>query len=290
LRGAGGDVAQWFIDVVGPAIEAKFNGNASTADLIQESSKTFGQQTGQRLALMFLANEAQRQRDVAIKNGVNPQGVIQGITDKDYAANLDNLGKSIQGFAQVLGGPSIELAIGGLHLITGAVQELTKAAAISPQADKAAIEMGFGPALFGGAWNAFEDLRKHLSGILWGSPAQAATLAGGPYANGGGSGEAFKGAATLASPVPVTVVPPTPGAHPGRDVHSPQTGPLAYTPAAAPPQPVNTTANVKVDVFVDAELVASKIASAFESAFRLPGSSAGADGGANHMPPDAYNF
>ena len=49
----------------------------STADLIQESSKMFGQQTGQRLALMFLANEAQRQRDVAIKNSVDPSAFIK---------------------------------------------------------------------------------------------------------------------------------------------------------------------------------------------------------------------
>jgi hypothetical protein len=139
-------------------------------------------------------------------------------------------------------------------------------------------------------WGNFNNALGDLGAALGITPAQAAAAGvTSPYANGGGPGDVFKGAASLASPVPVTVVAPTPGVHPGRDVHSPQTGPLAYTPAAAP-APVNTTANVKVDVFVDAELVASKIASAFESAFRLPSSSAGADGGANHMPPDSYNF
>ena len=55
-------------------------------------------------------------------------------------------------------------------------------------------------------------------------------------------------------------------------------------------QPATNTSNVKVEVFVDSELVASKIMSAVEAALRLPGSSAGADGSANHMPPDSYNF
>ena len=96
-----GDIAGWFINTVAPAIEAKFGSGMSTADLIQESSKMFGQQTGQRLALMFLANEAQRQRDVAIKNGVDPSGVYQGMVDKDFGANVGNLGSAIVGFAQI---------------------------------------------------------------------------------------------------------------------------------------------------------------------------------------------
>ena len=55
----------------------------------------FGQQTGQRLALMFLANEAQRQRDVAIKNGVDPSGVYQGMVDKDFGANSVTLARQL---------------------------------------------------------------------------------------------------------------------------------------------------------------------------------------------------
>jgi hypothetical protein len=78
----------------------------------------------------------------------------------------------------------------------------------------------------------------------WGQGSGAPAV--GPYANGGGPGDSFKGAVT-------------------------------------------STANVKVDVFVDTELVATKIMSQIESALRLPGSSAGADGAAAHMPTDAYS-
>ena len=60
---------------------------------MQESYKLFGQQTGQRLGLMFLQNEAQRERDVGLRQGVDPKSVYQGIGDKDYAANVWRIGR-----------------------------------------------------------------------------------------------------------------------------------------------------------------------------------------------------
>ncbi len=90
-------------------------------------------------------------------------------------------------------------------------------------------------------WSAIKRFDDAIHGKAFGSAPV------GPYMNGGGPGDSFKG-----SVAPVT--------------------------------------NVKVDVFMDAELVASKIEKMVESALRLPGSSAGSDGSANHMPPNSYNF
>ena len=193
-----GRIADWFLNTVGPAIEAKFGANVSTADLIQESSKMFGQRTGQRLALMFLANEAQRQRDVAIKNSVDPSGVVQGITDKDYGANLDNLGKSIQGFAQVLGSTEIPTAIAGLHVLADAFHLLTsglaEVAAVSPNLAKALVP--FTPSMIEAGWGAAKDQLENLSNALGSIEKwwhEQPTASHSQYANGGGPGESFKG-------------------------------------------------------------------------------------------------
>ena len=107
------------LNVLGPAIRAKV-GDDNPA-LMQESYKLFGQQTGQRLGLMFMQNEAQRERDVNLRHGVDPALVYQGIGDKDYAANVSNLGTSFQGLMQVLGSNAIPGAITTLHGLTAAI-------------------------------------------------------------------------------------------------------------------------------------------------------------------------
>src|ERR1700677_2055625 len=107
-------MGNWIRDVWGPAVKEKLGANFSVANLMQESYKDFGQQTGQRLGLMFLMNAAQQDRDIGIRHGINPNSVYGGIGERDLAANLDNLSKSFQGFAQVVGGPSTAAAISGL--------------------------------------------------------------------------------------------------------------------------------------------------------------------------------
>jgi hypothetical protein len=244
-------IGAWLNDIWAPALKEKFlkeGKDFSPANIMQESYRDFGQQTGQRLGLMFLMNKAQQDRDIALRMGVDPSAVVKGITSNDYAANLDNLGKSITSFAQVLGGPSIPLAIGGVQMITGAVQGLTKAAAVSPDADRIALGGIFGPAMFAGVYNAVKDLWSHLPGAGGPGPQSANTRSAHPYLN-------------------------------NQDLQG-----------IGNERPVTSTANVKVDVWLDTELVATKIMSQIESALRLPGSSAGADGSANHMPPDSYNF
>ena len=174
------------------------------------------------------------------------------MVDKDFGANVANLGSAIVGFAQIVGAANIPAAIAGLHSITDAVHALTDLAAKIPTAAQIADNpiARFNEAAGAAAWDAIKNFDNMIHGKAWGGGAQAGTLGGdGPYMNGGGPGNAFKGA----------------------------------------PQPITTTSNVKVDVFVDSELVASKIMSAIESAFRQPHSSAGADGSAAHMPPDAYS-
>jgi len=255
-----GDIAGWFINTVAPAIESKFGSTMSTADLIQESSKMFGQQTGQRLALMFLANEAQRQRDVAIKNGVDPSGVVQGMYDKDYGANLNNLGAAISGFAQVLGSTEIPMAISGLHVLADAVHALTgglaAVQATSPAMAKALVP--FTPSMIGGAWDAVKDLWNHLPGM----GAAAATLnppspPRTPYDNGGGPGSTFKGA------LPVVSV--------------------------APPQVSVAPTSVAVQVFVDSELVAQKVAESIARFGGFTSSSYDHDGRMGFAGPDVRN-
>lgn len=159
-----GNLPKFFLETLGPLIRAKVGDN--NANLMQESYKIFGQQTGQRLGLMFLQNEAQRERDVNLRHGVDPAKVYQGIEDKDLGMNVKNLGSSFQSFMQVLGGPSVETAINGLHLMTSAMQGLTKAAAISPAADKVAMGLAFGPAMLSNAFGAVKDIYNHMPSLF----------------------------------------------------------------------------------------------------------------------------
>ena len=119
-----GNLQKFFLETLGPAIRAKVGDN--NADVMQESYKIFGQATGQRLGLMFLQNEAQRQRDVNLRHGVDPDAVNKGIYDKDLGMNLDNLGASIKGFAQVVGSAEIPAAITVIHGLTAAFRTLTQ--------------------------------------------------------------------------------------------------------------------------------------------------------------------
>ena len=119
-----GNLQKFFLETLGPAIRAKVGDN--NADVMQELYKIFGQATGQRLGLLFLQNEAQRQRDVNLRHGVDPDAVNKGIYDKDLGMNLDNLGASIKGFAQVVGSTEIPAAITVIHGLTAAFQTLTQ--------------------------------------------------------------------------------------------------------------------------------------------------------------------
>jgi hypothetical protein len=253
-----GRIADWFLDTVGPAIEAKYGEHMTTADLIQESSKMFGQQTGQRLALMFLANEAQRQRDVAIKNGVDPQGVYQGIVDKDFAANLGNLGSAIKGFAEIVGSANIPAAIYGLHLLSDAIHGLTDLAAKIPTAAQIADNpvAHFDEAAGAAVWDWIKGFDSAIHGKFWGTGAQAAPLP------------------DIGRPIV------------GRDPRSPSTGTLAYIPPAAPPVVNVAPTALNVSVFVDGEIVAHAMEQSIERNNRTTSSSYDHDGRAGFAGPD----
>lgn len=166
-------MGQWLVDVWGPAVKDKLlrdGKEINVANIMEESFKDFGQQTGQRLGLMFLMNKSQQDRDIAIRHGVNPASAYSGIGEKDLGANLDAVAKAWQGFAQVVGGPSTEAAIAGLHGLTGAMQEMTKVAALSPKADKYGVELGIGGTALG--------LLSKISGWL-GGPTLSTALKGG---------------------------------------------------------------------------------------------------------------
>jgi hypothetical protein len=264
-----GKIADWFLDTVGPAIKEKYGDKMTTADLMQESYKLFGQQTGQRLGLMYLSNEAQRERDVAIKNGVDPNSVYKGIGDKDLGANVSNLGASIAGLAQVVGGPAVPQAIEGLHLLTGAIQGMTGLAASNPLTAKSMLGAVFGPSLFMAAFDAAKDQAVNLWNHLPSLPA-----------SGGG-----------------------PSPH-GRDPRSPSSGPYAYVPPSAP---VNVTApltgqanvniaavNVKIGDQSIVAIVEREIKGAIAGIFHSLGASgtngdSGHDGRASPSYPDHFH-
>jgi len=83
------------------------------------------------------------------------------MTDKDFSANLNNLGAAISGFAQVIGAPAIPNAIAGLHLLTDAVHCITNQAAEHPTVANA-IATGVTPLIWGAAHNALKDIYNHL--------------------------------------------------------------------------------------------------------------------------------
>ena len=139
IKDPGKGIGAWLNDVWAPAVKKKFAGEGkefNAGNIMQESYKDFGQQTGQRLALMFLMNKAQQDRDVALRMGVDPAAAYKGIGEKDYADNVKNLGAAITGFSEVIGGPSTGAAIAGLSALSSAIHGLTDAAAVSPKADQ----------------------------------------------------------------------------------------------------------------------------------------------------------
>ncbi len=135
---------------------------------------------------MFLANEAQRQRDVAIKNEVDPSGAYQGMIDKDFGANVGNLGSAIVGFAQIVGAANIPAAILGLQLITNAVHGLTNLAAQIPTAAQIADNpvAHFNEAAGAAIWNAIQKFDNAIHGKAFGGGAQAAPIAPRPERQG----------------------------------------------------------------------------------------------------------
>ena len=226
-----GNLPDFMLNVLGPAIRAKV-GDDNPA-LMQESYKLFGQQTGQRLGLMFMQNEAQRERDVNLRHGVDPASVYQGIGDKDYAANVSNLGTSFQGLMQVLGSNAIPGAITTLHGLTAAIQGLTGQAADHPAAANNVLGSMLTPSLFTNAIQAGKDLWDHLPSFS--KPPGSAAM---------------------------------PEVAASRDPHSPQSGTLAYSsssihaPIAAPPpvtlQPGGTVTGVApINVTVQANVTAA---------------------------------
>jgi hypothetical protein len=113
----------WLNDVWAPYVRKRFAEEGkefNPANIMQESYKDFGQATGQRLALMFLMNKAQQDRDISIRHGVDPSSAYSNIGDKDYAANINNVG-AIKGFIEIFGSASVPAAIVGLHLLTDAI-------------------------------------------------------------------------------------------------------------------------------------------------------------------------
>jgi len=195
-------IGSWLTDVWGPAVKAKLEkeGTYDTAHIMAESYKDFGQQTGQRFGLLFLQNLPQVQRDQLLRHGVDPASAYSGIGDKDYAANMNNVGAAAKGFMEVFGSPSVPNAIGGLHLLTDAMHGLTNLAADHPNIDKAGMSAIFGPALLGNFVGAIRDLITHLNpgsavqppGPIQGLPMHPSGL--GPqdphYPRQGGSGSA----------------------------------------------------------------------------------------------------
>jgi hypothetical protein len=251
-----GDLPGFFNDIIGPAVRAKV-GDSNEA-LMEESYKIFGQQTGQRLGLMFLQNEAQRKRDVALKNGVDPASVYQGIGDKDYKANLDNLGTSFQGLMQVLGSNQIPGAITTLHAITSAVQSLTGGAADHPGAANNVVGGLLTPSLVTNTVQAFKDLYDHLPGSPNANYKPSILTPPGSAANPHGDAPPM---------IPASVVAPPRTYDPLSSIHA--TGSIAAPPVVnvQPALSVSTlpvTVNVdngglfgKVTSYVDAKITAT---------------------------------
>ena len=155
-----GNLPDFMLNVLGPAIRAKVGD--SNPELMEESYKIFGQQTGQRLGLMFLQNEAQRQRDVALRHGVDPDSVYKGIAEKDYQANLTNLGTSAQGLTQVVGAGAVPNANIGLQALSSVFNWLAKLGADHPTITSDVLGAVNTPMLIANTLAAL-DPTKHLT-------------------------------------------------------------------------------------------------------------------------------
>ena len=143
-------MSEWFKDVLVPAMKAA--GIIKNADVQQELYRAFGTETARRMAGLYLQNMAQISRDAALYDKVNPDLAYKGIGQHDYAANLDNLTKSIENFGQAVGSPSVSTAIGYMRGISSVLDSISKQAAQHQGATQKALEAAAGGALaLGGA-------------------------------------------------------------------------------------------------------------------------------------------
>jgi hypothetical protein len=295
-------IGSWLTDVWGPAVKAKLEkeGTYDTAHIMAESYKDFGQQTGQRFGLLFLQNLPQVQRDQLLRHGVDPASAYSGIGDKDYAANMSNVGSAAKGFMEVFGSPSVPSAIGGLHLLTDAMHGLTNLAAAHPDIDKAGMGAMFGPALlgnfigavkdfdtgikvsedqvkafsnaFGPVVGGFNSLSGALNGLL--NAVQGAAL-GIRGAIIGAISSAFHGAPAPAALPPLHGQPAHPSGLAPSDPHYPGKQSSNGTPV-----------NVKTAIYLDGRVIGQSTSSAFARAATFPTQAASADTYASWVAPD----
>jgi hypothetical protein len=301
-----GDLPDFMNTVLGPAIRAKV-GDSNRA-LMEESYKIFGQQTGERLGLMFLQNEAQRQRDVNLRQGVDPDSVYKGIGDKDYAQNVSNLGASFQSLMQVVGSNAIPGAITTIHGITDALQGLTKLAADHPAASNDVLGSLLTPSLVTNAVGAMKDLLDHIRAP--GSDA-ASHMPARPFTPTPGVMQPNPRGDGPLSPIPVSIV-SAPGAaaaphveaiapsrpyDPLSSIHAPSIAAPPVTISSPITAPLNGTATVNVTVNNAGlleevkQVIQSEIKGAFNGLGRMfksssGNSSAGFDGRAAATTPD----
>ena len=182
LRG----MSEWFKDILVPAMKGA--GITKNADVQQELYRAFGTETARRMAGLYLQNMAQISRDAALYDKVNPDLAYKGIAKHDYAANLDNLSKSIENFGQAVGSPSVGTAINYMRGISSVLNSISKQAAQHQEATQKALEAAAGGALaLGGAglWKLGGGALKWLGiggeGGFGGALAGVSRLAGRMY-------------------------------------------------------------------------------------------------------------
>jgi hypothetical protein len=243
----------WLNDYWAPAVKKKFEKEGkefNPGNIMQESYKDFGQATGQRLALMFLMNKAQQDRDIAIRHGVDPAAAYSGIGDQDLGANIRNVRSAAKGFMEVFGSASVHTAIGGLHLLTDALHAFTSAASISPVADRSILGAAFGPAMFGNVYNAVKDFISHL-----------------------------KPSAPVQAPPPIQGLPMHPSGMGPQDRNYPRQG-----GSGSSPPPVN----VRTTILLDGKVLADAVSHGLGALSTFPNQAAAGDTYGSWVAPD-YN-
>jgi hypothetical protein len=167
----------WMIDVLKPAIDARFHGHPEIADTMEESYKLFGTAPGQKAGLIMIQNTAQIDKDIAIRHAIDPGAAYQGMIGKDYQANLDALGASIQNFGQAVGSPAVASAIGYMQQMSGVIGGIADQALKHPTAAKGTTDVLEGLLLGGLGAGAWKLAGKALGGIGLGESGISGLLA-----------------------------------------------------------------------------------------------------------------
>jgi hypothetical protein len=213
-------------------------------------------------------------------------GAYAAISQGDLGANVKNLQDAVQSFLQAFGAPIVPIAIEALQKVSSAINEMAAVALAHPAAMKGigegliAISAGLvvlgGAAVVGamamlapggavvGGLMALAAAGAALAAINWafissGLSAIASALAALPGAIAGIPGKLkdaissmFGGAGAASGPT----IPP------GRDVHSPSTGPYRYDRQSSNTPTIHNRTVVMLDGRVLGEAVSSELANA----------------------------